>query len=375
MKAFIDEYGNTDLEIEKDGVSSVFIITAILVNDDEEISLIKEIGKIADKHFNGSPIKSSNIGNNDKRRLEILSEVSKLPITIYTLIVDKSNLISEGFTYKKSFYKFLNGKLHFELYRDIPNLVIYHDSYGTNDFMLSFQKYIKEKCIHDLFNDADFYLLNSRDHRIIQLSDFICGCLARVYDNKKNKQYEKNYRSILTNIKGVIDEWPIVSRNKDEVDLINVEEDKKIEAITVHAINEYLGQYDESKIDEEKQRVYFLKYLFYYYKYFNKKDYIYTNEIRQHLSLNGIHVSDYHIRSRIVAPLRDEGIPISSSSQGYKIAICKSDVVRYIQHSKSIIGPMVRRMKKVRKTLLLGSNGQIDIYQNYGFPDEIKKDL
>jgi hypothetical protein len=178
---------------------------------------------------------------------------------------------------------------------------------------------------------------------------------------------------LLFRIKGTIEEWPTEADNFEvELSQDNTE-DELIEKIAVHSINEYLGKNEQNKNEDILQRVMFLKYLLYSYKYFSKNEFIYTNEIRNHLLLNSIRTSDYYIRSRIVAPLRDEGVLIASSSRGYKIPVSKNDVVKYIQHSKGIIEPMVKRLKTMQKTLLLGSGGSIDIYENYGFPQEIKK--
>lgn len=373
MKAYVDESGNSDIETEHTGASTYFIICAVIVNENDDKILHDGLVQISENNFSGGSIKSSSVGSNDKRRLKILDEITKLKFSSYTLIVNKELLFSKGFTYKPSFYKFLNGKLHSELYKAIPDLLVFHDNYGTDEYKLSFRDYIKERHTRDLFSESDFFFLDSSECKQIQLADFICGCYARIYEPGKINEYEKNYRDLLSRIKGAIEEWPT---EKYVIDIDNIRNEKVdliIEKVALHAIYEYLGRYDDYEDDDIKNRILFLRYLLYSYKYFNKNAFIYTKEIRNHLAINKISISDYQLRSRIVAPLRDDGILISSSSHGYKIPVSKNDIVKYIQHSKSIVEPMIKRMEKVQKVLLLGSGGSIDIHSNYGFPEVLKR--
>ena len=258
------------------------------------------------------------------------------------------------------------------MYKAIPDLIVYHDSYRTDEYKLSFREYIKTHHTHDLFSESDFYFVNSQDWRQIQLADFLCGSYARIYDPNKKNEFEKNYRELLSRINGIIDEWPIDDYKIEFDNIANEKEDTIIEKVALHSLYEYLGKNENYKDEDVKNRVLFLRYLLYSFKYFSKIKYIYTKEIRNHLAINNVRVSDYQLRSNIVAPLRDDGVLIASSSHGYKIPASKDDIIKYIQHSKNIIQPMIRRMEKVQKVLLLGSGGNIDIHNNYGFPNEIK---
>lgn len=373
MNAYIDETGNCDIETSHDGASKYFIISAVIVNEVQNEKLKNDLDRIASKYFSSAEIKSSSVGSNDKRRLEILNDICELDFTYYSLIVNKELLFSKGFTYKKSFYKFLNGKLHSELYGSIPDLLVFHDSYGNDEYRESFREYIKKRHSRDLFSESDFYFLKGKECRQIQLADFICGCLARIYEPSKVNEFEKNYRVILSKLRGAIEEWPVNEELYDLSILSSKSDDEKIEKIALHSVYEYLGRNEGLSDDDNKSRAMFLRYLLYSYKYFSKKEFIYTQELRNHMAINNIRISNYHIRSQIVAPLRDYGVLIASSSHGYKIPVSKSDIIKYIQHSSSIIEPMVRRMNKLQKVLLLGSGGSIDIHKNYNFPNLIKE--
>jgi hypothetical protein len=373
MKAYVDEFGNSDIETDHQGATKYFIISAVIIKDQDDKELKDNLDKISENHFHNGIIKSSYIGNDDNKRLRILADICKLRFMNYSLIVNKELLYGQGFTYKGAFYKFLNGKLHSDLYKAIPDLLVLHDSYGTDKYKESFRQYIKNRHSRDLFSESDFFFIRSNECRQIQLADFICGCYSRIYEPGKINEYEKNYRELLSKINGTIEEWP-TEKNEIEIDkLVDESQDNIIERVAIHTIYEYLGRYENVKNDDIRVRVMFLKYLLYSYKYFDKKVFIYTKEIRDHLALNRIYFSNYQLRSSIVAPLRDEGVLIVSSSQGYKVPVCKNDIVKYIQHSKSIIEPMISRLNVMQKILLLGSGGSINIYSNFDFPESAKK--
>ena len=65
--------------------------------------------------------------------------------SVYAVVIDKRKLYGEGFKYKKSFYKYLNGILYKELYLTFPQLDLIVDEHGGNDFMRSFKKYVGKK--------------------------------------------------------------------------------------------------------------------------------------------------------------------------------------------------------------------------------------
>jgi hypothetical protein len=90
--AFIDEYGNNGLDFEKIGVSTVFIVTAVLI-DKENLSFIEnQLETIRSKHFQTGEIKSSKVGKNDSRRLKILKEINEIDYHIFSIVVDKRDV-------------------------------------------------------------------------------------------------------------------------------------------------------------------------------------------------------------------------------------------------------------------------------------------
>lgn len=79
LYAFCDEFGAFGFDFEKDNVSSHFIIAAIIV-EEECLDLVQqEAERIRQRFFQSGEMKSSNVGNNHKRRRLILEQLKELP--------------------------------------------------------------------------------------------------------------------------------------------------------------------------------------------------------------------------------------------------------------------------------------------------------
>ena len=64
---------------------------------------------------------------------------------------------------------------------------------------------------------------------------------------------------------------------------------------------------------------------------------------------------------RVIAPLRDDGIIIASSSQGYKIPTRSADIAAYVNQTASVVGPMLSRIGKCRSQIQKVTDSQLDI--------------
>ena len=164
---------------------------------------------IKKNYFSGGIIKSSGIGNNHRRRLALLKDITKLPFNYYAYYVNKSDIdfnMQKGLKYRKTFYKFF----HKELYNNITanfklnNIFIKADRIGGEDYIKSFKKYIHKNFHNNLFNQPlyenqicfDFY--NDKDEVIIQLADFIAGTLGKIYDSKHNKnEFSDQFKKLI----------------------------------------------------------------------------------------------------------------------------------------------------------------------------------
>ena len=145
--AFIDEYGQFGWDLGKPDVSSSFIITAIIVKECDLTKYTKGAEEIRQRFFQTGEIKSSKVANDSNRRKRILSELSKLPFKIFTIVINKQeyldNVNIQGLQYKRTFYKYMNNIVHRELRLAFDTLTIMADEIGTNDYMASFCRYVE----------------------------------------------------------------------------------------------------------------------------------------------------------------------------------------------------------------------------------------
>ena len=197
--AFTDEYGSFGWKLEDKNVSTHFIITAIIVEESKVDSVRSVADKIRQQYFQTGEMKSKKVGKDHVRRCKILSEILKLDIAIFPVVISKQGLKSyKGLQFKKSFYKFLNDKVHFELRRAFSCLTVIADELGTNEYMESFKKYFEEHSEPmNLLGESNLMFSDSKGDVLIQLADFISGTLAYVYDDHKKDSNAPNYLKML----------------------------------------------------------------------------------------------------------------------------------------------------------------------------------
>ena len=75
-------------------------------------------------------------------------------------------------------------------------------------------------------------------------------------------------------------------------------------------------------------------------------------------------VSTQSFRNKIIAKLRDEGVIIASSSNGYKIPSKESELFDFVNHGTTIIYPMIARLRKCRDLIKLGTTNGLDLFEH-----------
>ncbi|HBA04667.1 MAG TPA: DUF3800 domain-containing protein, partial [Clostridium sp.] len=130
--AFTDEAGNNGFDFSKDDISTHFIVTAIMVEEDKIKEIENEVEEVRKKFFQTGEMKSSLVGKNHERRIKVLKQLSKINFKIFSVVVDKRDIKGfRGLQYKKSFYKFINNVVHKELRSAFPVLTICADEIGN----------------------------------------------------------------------------------------------------------------------------------------------------------------------------------------------------------------------------------------------------
>jgi len=371
--AFADEFGNNSFDFDTQG--SHFIVTSIIMNFDELNENNIKLEKIRKKYFQTGEIKSSKVAKNHNRRKRILTELNTINFSIYSVVVDKRKLYTEGFKYKRSFYKYLNGLVYKELYRTFPQLNLIVDEHGSNDFMRSFKKYVNRNHIRTLFSLSEFTIGDSKNEIGIQLADFITGTLGYIYDETKKSSESACFYKLIEDKIVSLNFFPKEYKFEEfleDNDRFN-EYNTTLAELSIVRIFDYL---DKAKGDNQLDldRINFLKLLLLFSKSKHHKKFTTSNEFIQHMTINRPKkITPEYFKTKIVGHLRDKGVLIASGRRGYKIPSSMDELKQFVRHGKNMILPMLRRIRECQEILLLATNNEYDILDSPEFKKNSKK--
>lgn len=361
--AFIDEFGNNGLDFDSEGVSTHFIVTAILIDKNELDEIEQKVEEIRKANFQVGEMKSSNLKDNDTRRLKVLHELNQVDYHIFSVVIDKRELKGEGFNYKGPFYKFLHALVDRELFSVFPDILVVADEYGGKEFKEGFIKYIERRHIPDLFNQSEFRFSNSKSELLVQVADIITGTLARCYESKKLSDKRSEFLSALKSKIIEVRFWPPDYKPfafNPEKDFENY--DPIISTLGLNLAQQFLDETKKTNVPFEIDQRTCVNYLLFYFKNINPEKYIPTFDlINQVKQVKGSNISIHYFRSKIIAKIRDKGVLVSSCNKGYKLPSSKSDLYDFVDHSNSYIQPMIERLIKCRNKVKLATKNDVDI--------------
>ncbi|TGM60065.1 DUF3800 domain-containing protein [Leptospira vanthielii] len=362
---YLDESGNSGLHFSKEGVSKYFVVAGILFEESNSDNLINLSRLISKKYFSNSEIKSSNIGNDIKRRKEILNEIIKGDFHIYAIIFNKQSIFKNGLKYKRSFYKYLNKIAYKTMYDLIPSLSIRADEHGSKEFMESFSLYISKnfKTSH-LFSKSDFKFENSKSNPITQIADFVAGTIAKHYENELDPK-EILFPIINSNKLLPIQFWPKqeygnTKQSEDERLFPYTDLDNIIFDISQRSSKVFIDENSSSKNEEILLQVETCKIFLFNSTYGNRGKYIPTTVIVNQLNIDKKRITEKQFGRTVIGPLRDSNVFITSNTNGYKLITSEADLREFIKYFDHFIKPMIKRIKKYRETILIASQNQID---------------
>lgn len=357
-KIFIDEFGNTHLDLSKKGTFSHFIYTSVIIKETDTEKARKILKEICFKYRLGDDLKSKNIkSKNFKKRKDILIEfLEKLNFVVDVMVVDKSNLSGDGLKIKKTFYKYFQS-LFVEKYNNI------YESYSINadnvgeEFKIELQDYVRKKSIsRDLFNpDRNFEIFDDKDEKLIQIADFISGCLGKVFCTSHfDKQYIELFN--LLHARMSISYFPFESYITKEIEN-KPELDRQIMKMNYQLIEKF---FDSSKSEKSKEKARLLEYLRFQSE-LNPNRLVSTRELLIYLNNFFPNIKNERIRT-LIRDLRYEGLFIVSHSgkPGYKLATKYSDVSEHFNHFLKYVVPMLQKVKILNQTLSQNSFNDIN---------------
>ena len=361
--AFLDECGNNGLDFTKKGVSTHFIVVAITLQKAHVAEAETHVETVRKRYFQNGPIKSAKVSADDKRRRLILEQLLEAPFQIFALVVDKRQLRGEGFYYKGSFYKFLHGLADRELYRTFPDLELVADRHGSETFMDGFAQYVKNRHIPSLFNQASFGFVNDASSLMVQTADFIAGTLARCYDETVLSPNKTEFVQLLSPKLLTLKYWPDFFAPSLVQTLPNqTQYNPALSELCVNLVQDFLYRKLTSRAPQEIDQVTCIQYLLFHFRHVDPTRYISSRELMAHIEGRRSTIPTLHyFQTRVVAPLRDAGVIIASSTKGYKIPSCEQDLYDFVNHSNTIIQPLLSRIGKCRDRIRLATDGTIDL--------------
>ena len=359
--AFLDEWGNNGLDFTKTGTTTHFIVAVVTLPKNRLAEAEATVEAVRERHFQTGAIKSSKVAQHHVRRVLVLSALLEAPFQVLAVVVDKRQLVSQGFQYKGSFYKFLHSLADRELYQVFPDLELIADAHGSDTFMEGFVQYVQKRHVPNLFDQASFSFVNDKSSVLIQAADFIAGTLARCFDETVLDN-SKEFMSLLSPKLMTLKHWP----ESFAPSLVNAAYDQSqynptLAELGLNLAQDFVHRKANSLIQQEVDQFTALSFLLFTFRHINPTRYISSRELMQHIEdRRGKPISIHYFQAKVIAPLRDAGVLIASSAKGYKIPACERDLYEFINHSNSMIQPLLARIKKCRDRVRLATNNTID---------------
>lgn len=360
---FVDESGNWGMDLSKSGASSHFVVAAVLVPADRLNALTESVESLRLKHFQRGEMKSSRVGGDDKRRMRILQDLLKLDFYAFVGVTDKARLRrGGGFDYHAPFVKYLSKRVHLAIRDVAPALHFFQDEHGNVDFMVGFREYLLNDARRTLFDEVDMEFANSRSFVLLQLADFIAGTVRRQYEQRRGGNGFDFIRELRPKI--TLHEWPWVNI-PDKVDLPSIGKspfDLPVTQAAVQLAQRYINANAQREDPLVHDRCTFLSYLLCELQFGRPSQFVPTHKVLAHVNaLRDKPISNVQLRPQVVAPLRDAGLLIVSSSQGYKLPTSVTDLCEFVNHSMGMVRPMLQRLATCRDQVRLATNGELDL--------------
>lgn len=363
LHAYVDETGTNELDTSKTGVSAFFICVAVVVESERVEELTDGLDKIAEQLCGGAEIKSSSMGRKHTRRRQFLNAIADLDFGYYAMLIRKDAVWKEsGLQYKRSFYKCINKMLYRRLTRGSRSIRIFADQIGGQDFMKSFGDYLERELKPDLFFTYEHQFVDSKKNRMIQLADLIAGTLAQCYEPEKRGEHSEAFREFLKRKELAIDSWPTDNQTTVEVGR-EVGQADELRTLLMARAQRFIHEYETSGDNVRLMQIVVLRSLIFAREFEKPAQQIISREhLIQQLNDQGFEVSSKQAFTKdIIGGIRMEGVILAGTRHGYRLALTKADISDYLDHNKSIIEPMLARLREARKAVKLDTVNRIDI--------------
>jgi hypothetical protein len=353
LNIFIDESG-------KSADDRLFSCAAVLVEAAQLQSARNAVEIIACQLSSGGEIKSTSIGDNHARRIKFLEAIQQIDFQYVCLVVDKHYIRdNSGLRFDKSFNKFFKRLLHKPLNTyACGGIKAVFDNYGWPQTMQEFERYMANRIQQNLFFEYQVSHVDSRSERLVQLADLIAGSINWCFDPWRKCDESWQFRELLRNKELSIIAWPPRTRSEIGGEAID---DTNIAQQALLRVQGLINRYEDSLIQDKRAMAIVLEELL-FARIFEEghRQSIYADSLPGVLDQHGIVMNIRQVRS-LVGNIRDAGIVVAGSPNGYKLALTPPDITEYLTHTESIVGPMLARVRLAREAVKLDTSGRYDI--------------
>jgi hypothetical protein len=372
--AYFDESGSFGFAFHKPNVSTHFVVSGIVFpasSFDAVEKLGEEIGR---RFFSGSEIKSSNIGNNDQRRIEILRVALQGNFYIHSMVFDKRAIsLLSALRFKRSFIKYFTHLAYENLLLTFSRLHIVADEHGNKEFMDGLRAYLQTKFENkNLFGETEFGFDSSKSNRILQLADLFVGSIARCYDEATKSERREEIFTLLLNSGKLLPifEWPQRTRPflSDEPSTTLDKHNSEVLAFSIKKAEQFIA--DNRTITNEfvPEQLATVQVLLHHTRYGNPREYLKTPSIMRYFKINPLlRIKNKQFGRCVIGRLRDAGVLVTSNTRGYKLVADVADLKQFVLYFHHFIYPMLDRLANYRKLILHATKNELDILEGPDF--------
>ncbi|RLD43929.1 MAG: hypothetical protein DRI88_10290, partial [Bacteroidetes bacterium] len=140
--------------------------------------------------------------------------------------------------------------------------------------------------------------------------------------------------------------------------------DEFIRASCINRVLEFEREHGDSDNEDRQMQIAVLRHLLFQKEYGenNRDDAIYADDLISHLEWQSFpKLNRQSFSSRVIGPLRDAGLVLAGSNDGYRLAMSTRDIRLYLDHDWAIIKPMLHRLKTAQEVIRMATSNRVDI--------------
>jgi hypothetical protein len=356
--AFIDESGNNALNTEKDGATKYFVLAAVICDSNSLDKLNQLASQISLDFYSGGEIKSNK--TKPERRIKILKLLIENDVKFSTMAINKDEISKDSaLDYKQVFIKYINKIFYSQLVVRHEPLTILADKHGGDEFSSSFLSYVEKKFRDQLFSLVSIKHVDSKQEKIIQIADLISGTVRLFYEGK-NKEVNDLFLKYKKKSCLFIDEWPLRSRRSQVVKDGDFKQDFLVADLSISLAQDFKNKNLSAADEFIQMQVAVVGHLLFNAIY-DANRYLKIPEIKGYLNFQGYpEIGDQQFRSNVIAKLRDSGLIIASSNDGYKIPTKYKDVIDFVEKVDGLVIPLIDRLARAIELIKSKSDGVYD---------------